>query len=111
MRSVDGTPAESGDVTRLRLRVGDRVLLASDGLTDLVSEPHIEALLLAHHDDAAVDALLHAALTAGGTDNITCLLATVVEGPAVVSDGLLVGALRDPRKVVDAAAVRMPHSA
>jgi protein phosphatase len=31
MRSVDGTPAESGDVTWLRLRVGDRVLLGVDG--------------------------------------------------------------------------------
>ena len=111
MRSVDGTVAESGDVTRLGLLVGDRVLLASDGLTDLVSEPHIEALLLAHHDDAAVEALVDAALTAGGTDNVTCLLATVIDGPAVVTDGALVGTLRDPRKIVDAAAIRMPHSA
>ncbi|MEO7351772.1 MAG: protein phosphatase 2C domain-containing protein [Marmoricola sp.] len=111
MRSVDGTVSESGDVTRLQLLVGDRVLLASDGLTDLVSEPHIESLLRAHHDDAAAEALLDAALDAGGTDNITCLLATVVEGPAIAADGVLVGALRDPRNVVDAAAVRMPHSA
>jgi PPM family protein phosphatase len=111
MRSIDGTPTETGDVTSLQLRVGDRVLLASDGLTDLVPEPRIEALLVAHHDDAAAEALLDAALAAGGTDNVTCLLATVVDGPAIVADGLLVGAVRDPRKVVDAAAVRMPHSA
>lgn len=111
MRSVDGTLTESGDVSRLRLLVGDRVLLASDGLTDLVSEPHIEALLLEHHDDAAADALLDAALTAGGNDNVTCLLATVIEGPAVVADGVLVGTLRDPGKVVCAASVRMLHSA
>ncbi len=109
MRSVDGTATEGGEVTRLRLVAGDRVLLASDGLTDLVPERQIESLLLRHHDDAAVDALVAAALAAGGTDNVTCLLATVVEGPAVVADGLLVGTLRDPRKIVDAAAVRMPR--
>jgi len=110
-RSVDGTVDELGDVRPLRLEVGDRVLLASDGLTDLVSDLRIEAVLTRHDDDAAVESLLNAALEAGGRDNITCLLATVAEGPDVVTDGMLLGALRNPRNVVDAAAVRMPHSA
>ena len=57
------------------------VLLASDGLTDLVPEPHIEQILTRHDDDAAVERLLDAALAAGGRDNVTCLLATVVDGP------------------------------
>lgn len=111
MRSVNGDLAEGADITMLRLAAGDRVLLASDGLTDLVSEAHIEELLGAHPDEDAVEALLDAALDAGGMDNVTCLLATVVEGPAVIADGALVGAVRDPRNLVDAAAVRMPHSA
>ena len=111
LRSVNGTLAESGDVTPIRLALGDRVLLASDGLTDLVSEPHIETVLERHHDDAAAQELLDAALAAGGRDNITCLLATVIDGAEVVADGALVGALREPRNVVDAAAVRMSHSA
>lgn len=112
MRSVNGTPEEAGDVTMLRLVAGDRVLLASDGLTDLVSETHIEDLLNAlDDDDDASEALLDAALDAGGTDNITCLLASVVDGPAVIADGALVGAVRDPLNLVDAAVVRMPHSA
>jgi serine/threonine protein phosphatase PrpC len=111
MRSVNGDPAESGEVTPVHFAVGDRVLLASDGLTDLVPDVRIEALLDAHHDDAAADALLDAALAAGGHDNITCLLATVVDRPPVVADALLVGAVRDPRNVVDPAAVRMTRSA
>lgn len=111
MRSVNGDPAEAGDVTSLRLVAGDRVLLASDGLTDLVTDARVEALLDTHHDDAAAAALLNAALSAGGHDNVTCLLATVVERPAVVADALLVGAVRDPRNVVDPAAVRTTRSA
>jgi serine/threonine protein phosphatase PrpC len=111
LRSVNGTVEEPADVSPLRLAVGDRVLLASDGLTDLVTELHIETLLVAHHDDAAAESLLDAALDAGGRDNITCLLATVTDGPEVVADGVLVGAVRDPGNVVDATAVRMPHSA
>jgi PPM family protein phosphatase len=110
-RSVDGNLDELGDVTPLRLEVGDRVLLASDGLTDLVSELRIEAVLTGRDDDAAVESLLKAALKAGGRDNVTCLLATVAEGPEVVTDGILLGALRNPFNVVDAAAVRMPNSA
>jgi len=110
-RSVDGTVEEPGDVRPLRLEVGDRVLLASDGLTDLVTDLRIEAVLTAHDDDAAVESLLEAALAAGGRDNITCLLATVAAGPETVADGILLGALRSPFNVVDAAAVRMPHSA
>ena len=116
-RSVNGDPRETGDVIDVHLVAGDRILLASDGLTDLVPERDIEALLARHSDDPAVEALLDAALLAGGRDNVTCLLATVVESPPVTSEsvlggeGFLVGAVRDPRNVVDVAAVRMPHSA
>jgi serine/threonine protein phosphatase PrpC len=111
VRSLDGNPQEHADVRALGLVAGDRVLLASDGLTDLVSELRIEHVLAAHHDDAAVERLVDAALAAGGRDNVTCLLGTVVEGPATSADGVLVGAVRNPYNVVDAAAVRMPHSA
>jgi serine/threonine protein phosphatase PrpC len=110
MRSVNGDVEDAGDVTVLRLVRGDRVLLVSDGLTDLVPETRIETLLLRHDDDAAAQALVDAALVAGGIDNVTCLLATVVDGSQPTLD-TLVGAARDPRNVVDAAAVRMPRSA
>ncbi len=110
-RSVNGDLAEVGDLEELALAPGDRILLASDGLTDLVTDRRIEAILRRHHDDAAVEALVEAALAAGGKDNVTCLLATVIEGQPVPSEGVLVGAVRDPRNVVDAAAVRISRSA
>ena len=110
-RSVNGDVHELGDVAVIDLVPGDRVLLASDGLTDLVRESEIEEILTRHDDDAAIEHLVDAALTAGGRDNVTCLLATVIDGPAVATDGVLLGALRDPLNIVDAAAVRMPHSA
>lgn len=110
-RSVNGTVEDVGTVEELSLVAGDRVLLASDGLTDLVSDAEIAELLGRHHDDAAASALQDAALVAGGRDNITCLLATVVDGPAVATDGVLVGAARDPGNVVDPSAVRVSHSA
>ncbi len=110
-RSVNGTLSEEGDIEELHLAPGDRVLLASDGLTDLVSEAEIERLLAQQHDDSAVQALLEAALVEGGRDNVTLLLATVIDGQPVQADGELVGAVRDPSNIVDTTAVRMPHSA
>ncbi len=110
-RSVNGDVEDLGTVEELALVPGDRVLLASDGLTDLVSDEQIAELLRRHHDDAAATALQDAALVAGGRDNITCLLATVVDGPAVTSDGVLVGAVRDLDNVVDPSAMRAADSA
>lgn len=55
---------------------GDRVLVASDGLTEMVPEPEIAAILAgAGGPRAAAESLLAAALAAGGTDNITIVVA------------------------------------
>ena len=111
LRSLNGDLDEPGDIVGLDLVPGDRVLLASDGLTDLVAEHRIEELLAANSDDGAAQALVDEALTMGGRDNVTCLVATIIDGPEIVADGALIGAVRDPRNVVDVGAVRMPHSA
>jgi protein phosphatase len=104
LRTVDGDVAGEPDVIDLALAAGDRVLLASDGLTDLVGEREIERVLALRNDDDAVNALVAAAIARGGRDNITCIVATVVDGPSVVSDGRLLGAVMDPDNVVDVTA-------
>lgn len=111
-RSLAGDPDETGDVTWLDLRRGDRVLVCSDGLTDMVAEPDVARVLAEHRsDDAAVTALVDRALAAGGRDNVTCVLATVTPGVPTSQEGVLVGAGRDPRLVVDPAAVHGQRSA
>jgi protein phosphatase len=58
------------------LHNGDRVLLCSDGLTDMIDDARIAQTLSSHADpDAACRALLDAALEQGGKDNITVVLA------------------------------------
>jgi len=101
LRSINGDLATPATVRPLDLRLGDRVLLASDGLTDLVSEDRIAAALDAGGDLAAVTALRDEALRAGGRDNVTVVLARVVEGGRVAPDGMLLGAATDPRNVID----------
>ncbi|MCL2301038.1 MAG: protein phosphatase 2C domain-containing protein [Firmicutes bacterium] len=52
-----------------------RLLLCSDGLTDLAPDAQIAAVLRYHADpDRAAEALLQAALYWGGKDNITCVV-------------------------------------
>jgi PPM family protein phosphatase len=64
------------DVDLLRLENGDRVLLCSDGLTDLVDDDTITtALAEAPSAKDACDRLLQLALDRGGRDNITVIVA------------------------------------
>ncbi len=77
---TDALGAASGapkvQLGRHDLRDGDRVLVASDGLTDMVLDPAIAAILRASSDPvAACEALVAAALAAGGSDNVTVLVA------------------------------------
>lgn len=58
----------------LELRPGDRLLLCSDGLTEMLPDRKITKLLKkAKSPDNAAEALLRAALDAGGRDNVTVL--------------------------------------
>jgi protein phosphatase len=72
------------DTAILPIEAGDRVLLCSDGLSDMVSEAGISEILADSPDDPerAARALLSAALDAGGNDNITIIVVDVKEQPA-----------------------------
>jgi PPM family protein phosphatase len=112
LRSVDGDPEGGGiDVVRLDAAVGDRLLLCSDGLTDLVPDARIAEVLATEEADAAAATLTQLALEAGGRDNVTVLVLDLVDGPRVVGDGHLYGAVADPWNVVDLAQVRLPRVA
>lgn len=104
LRTVNGEPDADAVVVPLSLRAGDRVLLCSDGVTDLVSETRLEQVLDRYADDAAADTILDAALAAGGRDNITVVIATVIDGPRVAVDGQLLGAVCQSRNILDAPA-------
>jgi PPM family protein phosphatase len=72
-----------GDVRWLRLADGDRLLLCSDGLTDMVDDAGITEILNKHErpKDAA-QTLLDEALLRGGADNVTIIVASYrIPGP------------------------------
>lgn len=90
------------DLSMREARAGDRWLLCSDGLSGYVSHDTIERTLREVPDPAAcADRLIQYALKAGGPDNITVIVADVVD-----LDALPDGAVPAPDvQVVGAAAV------
>ncbi|MEU4166211.1 MerR family transcriptional regulator [Streptomyces sp. NPDC026665] len=75
-----GSDASVPDLRLQDVRAGDRFLLCSDGLSTVVPDEGITRLLASAPDpDAAVRALVGAANDAGGPDNVSCVVADVVE--------------------------------
>jgi serine/threonine protein phosphatase PrpC len=67
--------------TSLRADPGDRYLICSDGLSDVVDDGTIGATLAEHTDlDECAQRLVDLALRAGGPDNITVVVADIVAG-------------------------------
>ena len=64
------------DTDRLRIEDADRLLLCSDGLTDLVDDATITSVLMETTDsNEACERLVQRALDAGGKDNVTVIVA------------------------------------
>ena len=72
-RAVGVEPDVEVDTGRLALQKGDTLLLATDGLTNMVEDADIARNLLEHPKDPAY-ALGTAANDAGGRDNITAVV-------------------------------------
>ena len=80
LRVINGQPQHVPDFELVELQAGDRLLICSDGLcgfvTDAVIEPRLGGDL-----DFVLETLTGLAHGQGGLDNITIVVADVVEGP------------------------------
>lgn len=86
-RALGLEPGVEVDLYPVELEAGDRVLLCSDGLTTMLHEAEIAALLDGEGDpDQAARALVVAANAAGGVDNITVLVVDVAEADPDADD-------------------------
>lgn len=66
-------------IAKGEIRSGDRYLLCSDGLTDMLSNFEIADILSSHDDlQKCVQELIDAALKQGGRDNITVILCKII---------------------------------
>jgi PPM family protein phosphatase len=80
LRALDGRSMPDPDLSVHDSLVDDRYLLCSDGLSGVVSDETLRDTLASFEDpDAATRQLIDLAINGGGPDNITCIVADVVD--------------------------------
>jgi PPM family protein phosphatase len=79
LQALDGVPRPLPNVERHDARAGDRLLLCSDGLSDYVADEQIAEAMAEPDAGAVARELTRRALDGGGRDNVTVVIADVVE--------------------------------
>jgi PPM family protein phosphatase len=80
LRALDGRTIAEPDLVPLETYPGDRYLLCSDGLSGVVTEETLhQTLTSVREPDKAAMRLVELAIKGGGPDNITCIVADVID--------------------------------
>ena len=79
LRAMLGRDDNGADLSWVQPVLGDRYLLCSDGLSDMVEDAVIARALGAETIDMAATDLIRLALEGGGVDNVTVVIAEFVE--------------------------------
>ncbi|MEV6650157.1 Stp1/IreP family PP2C-type Ser/Thr phosphatase [Streptomyces sp. NPDC051219] len=102
MRALGSGEHVEPDLSIREVRAGDRYLICSDGLSGVVSHQTMEDTLASYQGpQETVQELIQLALRGGGPDNITCIVADVLD---VDGSDTLAGQLSDTPVVVGAVA-------
>ncbi|MFI6640476.1 PP2C family protein-serine/threonine phosphatase [Streptomyces sp. NPDC050504] len=102
MRALGSGDHVEPDLSIREVRAGDRYLICSDGLSGVVSHQTMEETLASYQGpQETIQDLIQLALRGGGPDNITCIVADVLDTD---SNDTLAGQLTDTPVVVGAVA-------
>jgi len=74
---IEAEPFQSLDMTEVR-----RILICTDGLTDMVTDEKIEEILKTTPIHDAARMLVEEAIECGGKDNVTCIVIDIAPQPA-----------------------------
>ncbi|HET7689082.1 MAG TPA: protein phosphatase 2C domain-containing protein [Nocardioidaceae bacterium] len=108
LRAVDGVHDTEPDLFYLDLEAGDRLLFCSDGCSGVIDDARMTEVLGTGGVDFAAVELVRTSLDLGTTDNVTVVVADVVDGStppdpeaaAATTGAMLVGAAAgQPRKL------------
>jgi len=120
MRALDGLNPVEADLSVREARHGDRYMLCTDGLSGVLTSDEIAGLLASGDPTGGVTRLVDLALERGAPDNVTVVIADVVEVPDSSPDvpvitetfaPVVVGAAGEPRVRVRLPGVRFPDDA
>jgi PPM family protein phosphatase len=102
MRALGSGDHVEPDLSIREVRAGDRYLICSDGLSGVVSHQTMEDTLSDYQGpQETIEELIHLALRGGGPDNITCIVADVLD---VDDNDILAAQLNDTPVIVGAVA-------
>ncbi|MFG2284677.1 PP2C family protein-serine/threonine phosphatase [Streptomyces sp. NPDC048595] len=102
MRALGSGDHVEPDLSIREVRAGDRYLICSDGLSGVVSHQTLEETLASYHGPhETVQELIQLALRGGGPDNITCIVADVLD---VDGNETMAGQFNDTPVIVGAVA-------
>jgi PPM family protein phosphatase len=79
LQALTGEQVMEPAMTVHEARAGDRFMLCSDGLSDVVDHPALAAALCEGAPDESVKRLIELALANGTRDNVTAIVADVIE--------------------------------
>ncbi|WP_208903520.1 Stp1/IreP family PP2C-type Ser/Thr phosphatase [Streptomyces incarnatus] len=107
MRALGSAEHVEPDLSIREVRAGDRYLICSDGLSGVVSHQTLEETLASYQGpQETVQELIQLALRGGGPDNITVIVADVLD---LDTGDTLAGQLSDQPVVVGAVAENQHH--
>jgi protein phosphatase len=79
LKAIDGQREADPDLFVVPLQAGDRLMMCSDGVCGVLDAGRIADVLAGGSADYAAVELVRASLEAGSSDNVTCIVADVVE--------------------------------
>jgi protein phosphatase len=88
LKVLNGQPSNDPDLTMVPVVPGDRLMFCSDGVCGLIDDDVIESALQVPDPNDAAERLVAESLHEGGIDNITVIVADVVESGG--SDDIIV---------------------
>ncbi|RNL60793.1 serine/threonine-protein phosphatase [Nocardioides marmoriginsengisoli] len=92
LRAVDGVHDPEPDLFSVPVQAGDRLLFCSDGCSGVLEPETLTALLVGDPLEDVAARLVRSSLEAGSSDNVTVVVAEVVEGDDPPARPLVVGA-------------------
>jgi protein phosphatase len=102
LRALDGTRELEPDLFTVDLHPRDRIMLCSDGVSGVLPDGRLADVLSTGSADFAAVEMVRVALEAGSTDNVTCIVADVLDEttdqPVNGHEPLLVGAVAELRR-------------
>ena len=108
LRTIDGIHDLELDVEHFDGAIGDRYLLCSDGLTTVVGDAVIADVLRDGDPTYAAATLIDFALAGGAPDNVSVIVADLLDTEEEQENAILIGAAREDEVREDLGAVPLP---